>query len=443
MGFFEKISKHQKSNKAVIGNTLGFLTVIKNGNNTLFLTKETISWALYDFANSSYSLLIFTMVFPVYFKEVIAGAEMGDFYWGLAVSISILAAGLFSPVVGAIADYDKRRKQKFVWFTLIAVLGTASLFFTSKSNLFFASVLFILTNFCFDVAIVLYDSFLTHIARKETAGRISGLGWGLGYLGGLVALFAFYPLFKNGYFGEFEFWYKLTFPATAAFYLLFSLPAFFYIKEKVKNHSKNFFELATLGFKNVLNTIKNIKKYKQLFWFFLAFYFVNDSLVTLFSFISIYATNTLQLAMSDISLIYIIIQVIGFPATIIFGVLSDKKGSKKILLTSIVLWIIIVALLSATTNKTMFYIIAVMTGLVIGSSQAIARSWLSRLVPQKKRCEFFGFNGFASKISATTGPIIFGSISVLTGSQRIAMLFLIPFFVLSFIIFSFIKEPKR
>src|SRR3989344_7633979 len=113
--------------------------------------KETISWAFYDFANSAYTLLIFSFVFPIFFREVIAGGVNGDFWWGLAVSISILLGGLASPIIGAIADHDTRRKRKFVLFGLLSMIGTTALFFTGSNMLFFAMVLFIATNLCFEI----------------------------------------------------------------------------------------------------------------------------------------------------------------------------------------------------------------------------------------------------------------------------------------------------
>ena len=144
----------------------------------------------------------------------------------------------------------------------------------------------------------------------------------------------------------------------------------------------------------------------------------------------------------EIFILLLMVQIIAFPAATFFGFLSDKKGSKKILLFTIAAWAIIVALLSIATSKTMFYILTPLTALILGSSQAIARSWLSKMVPDEKRFEFFGFNGFASKIAATTGPVLFGVVSVATGNQRLAMATLIPFFVIAFIIFARIKEEK-
>ena len=405
--------------------------------------KEAISWAFYDFANSSYTLLILSFVFPIYFKEVIVGVEKGDFYWGVLVSVSILIGGLLAPIIGAIADYDARKKIKFIIFALVSMIGTAFLFFTGSDKLLLTSLIFLISNVAFELAQTLYDSFLARVSTKETVGRISGLAWGLGYIGGVVAMLAFKSLYENGYAGDFEFGYKLVFPLTALFFLLFSIPSFIFIKEKSEGKkSEPLSVLIKHGVKSVIGTIKNLKQHKNIAWFLVGFYFVNDALVTIFAFGPIYARTTFGMEFKEILTLLLIVQIVAFPAATIFGLLSDKKGSKKILLFTIAVWILIVALLSIATTKIMFFGIMLLAGLVIGSSQAIARSWLSKLVPDEKRFEFFGFNGFASKIAATTGPVLFGAVSVATGNQRLAMAALIPFFVIAFIIFWRIKEEK-
>ncbi|MBI2427146.1 MAG: MFS transporter [Candidatus Kerfeldbacteria bacterium] len=405
--------------------------------------KEAISWAFYDFANSSYTLLILSFVFPIYFKEVITGVEKGDFYWGLLVSVSILMGGLLAPIIGAIADYDSRKKIKFITFAVVSMIGATFLFFTGSDKLLFTSLIFLTSNIAFELAQTLYDSFLARVSTKETVGRISGMAWGLGYIGGLVAMLALKPLYENGYAGDFEFGYKLVFPLTALFFFLFSLPSFILIKEKSENrNTEPFSALVKHGVKSVIGTIKNLKQHKTIAWFLVGFYFMNDALVTIFAFTPIYARTTFGMEFKEILTLLLIAQIIAFPAATIFGLLSDKKGSKKILLFTIIVWAIIVALLSVATTKIMFYILALSTAFVIGSSQAIARSWLSKLVPDEKRFEFFGFNGFASKIAATTGPVLFGAVSVATGNQRLAMAALIPFFVIAFIIFARIKEER-
>ncbi len=403
--------------------------------------KEAISWAFYDFANSAYTVLILSFVFPIYFKELVAGVEKGDFYWGLLVSISILLGGVLAPVVGAIADFDSRKKVKFVTFAVVSMAGTALLYFTGSNKLLITSAIFILANTSFELAQTLYDSFLARVSTKETVGRISGLAWGLGYIGGVAAILLLKPLFENGYSGDFEFGYKLVFPLTALFFFLFAFPSFLFVKDgSLGKSSQSLWALIRHGVQSVIGTIRNLKQHKDIGWFLVGFYFINDALVTIFSFTPIYARSTFGMDFKEILTLLLIVQVAAFPAATLFGLLSDKKGSRKILLFTIATWALIVALLAVATTKTMFYILALMTALVIGSSQAIARSWLSKLVPEEKRFEFFGFNGFASKIAATTGPVLFGAISVATGNQRWAMAALIPFFVIAFVIFYRIKE---
>ncbi|OGJ42573.1 hypothetical protein A3B60_00655, partial [Candidatus Peregrinibacteria bacterium RIFCSPLOWO2_01_FULL_39_12] len=337
--------------------------------------KDALSWAFFDFANSSYYLLICSFVFPIYFKEVIAGNNMGDFWWGFSISISILLGALFSPIIGAIADYDKKRKRKLIIFTVLSVIGTASLYFTGSNTLLFASLIFIATNFFFEIALTIYNSLLPQVSTKETVGLISGLGWGLGYIGGIAAMLILQPLYDGGIENDF---YKLTFPLTAVFFLLFSIPVFIFIKEDTKTQTKkSFLSLIKIGCSRVFNTIKDIRKHKDIAWFLLAFYFVNDALVTIFAFVPIYAKTTLSFTVSEITILLLLVQLIGFPATLFFGWLSDKKGSKKILLSTIFIWGMIVILLATATTKGLFYFAAISTGLVVGSSQSIARSWLS------------------------------------------------------------------
>ncbi|MBI4451395.1 MFS transporter [Candidatus Woesearchaeota archaeon] len=404
-------------------------------------SKKAIAWALYDFANSSYSLLIMSFVFPIFFKEVIVGGAAGDFWWGLVVSVSILAGGLFAPIVGAMADHDGRKKVKFAMFASLAMLGTASLYFTGSGTVMLAALVFIATNFCFEIAVTLYDSLLLNVSTRETVGRVSGLGWGLGYLGGVTAMLLLRPLYSGGYADGLLSHYKLTFPLTALFFLLFSLPILFAVKDLPRRrHTDSLVKMIRVGVGKVWATVKEVRKHRNIAIFLLAFYFVNDALVTLFAFVSLYGRQTFGLSVAEIGVLLLIIQLIAFPATALLGAAADRYGSKKALLRIIAIWAVIVVLLAAVKTPFWFYTVAIMSAFVVGSSQAIARSWLAKIIPAGKESEFFGFNGFASKIAATTGPVLFGGISVLTGNQRYAMLALLPYFVISYWLFSKVKE---
>ncbi len=291
------------------------------------------------------------------------------------------------------------------------------------------------TNFCVEVSQTLYDSFLNQVSTKETKGRISGLGYAFGYLGGIVSMLILKPIYES------QSLHNLTFPLTAIIFLIFALPSFFFIKEKTKNIPKeSFLKRLKHSFASVFKTIKQVKKHKKIAWFLLAFYLMNDGLATLFAFVSIYAKNTLSFSISEIAIILLLIQIIAFPATIFFGWLSDRKGHKKILVATLIIWCLIVLATSLANSKIIFYIIAIFTGMVVGSGQSVARAWFIDIIPKNKLNQFFGFNGFANKIAALTGPLVFGTISVLTGSQRTAMASLLIYFITSLIIFYKIKE---
>ncbi len=406
--------------------------------------KTVLSWALFDFGNSAYTLLILSFVFPIFYKDVIAGATpYADFYWGLIGSLSIFIAGIMAPFVGAIADYDLQRKRRFMIFTIISVIGTALLFFTGSGTILFASIIFIIGNTFFGLATFMNDSLLHQVSTKKTSGRISGLGYGLGYIGGLIAMFLLRPLYVGGYEGSLELLYRFTFPLAALYFLIFSIPSFIYIKDrKFEGKRETYIQVFKSGIKSTFQTMKNVRRHKSIGLFLIAFFFLNDALVTVFAFISIYATTTLMLNITQIFIILFIVQIVAFPAAIIFGLLSDKFGPKKILLITVLTWIFIILLLIFGRSMADYYLVAVLTGLVIGGSQSVGRSWYSQIIPPSKGSEFFGFSAFGSKISSIIGPILFGLISSTTGNQRIAMASLIPFFVISFFIFLKVKEKK-
>ena len=400
--------------------------------------KEVISWAFFDFANSSYSTLIISLAFPIYFKDVIASGPASDFYWGLVISLSIFIGGVASPFIGAMTDYDGKKKKRFILFTLLSIIGTALLYFTGKNQVIFASFIFILANIFFELAITLYNSFLSDISSKETVGRISGLGWGLGYLGGITAMLILYPFYK-----ELGPSYKLTFPLTALFFLIFSIPSVVFIrKDKSIKKSVPLKLILKKSSSNVLSVFRKIKHYKNIAWFLVGFYFINDVLVTLFAFIPIYAKTTLNFTIKEIFIIFLIIQIIALPGTIFFGWLSDRKSPKKILLFCTLMWCFIIVIISVANSKSLFYIAAILAGLFVGSIQSVARSWFSGIIPKNRETEFFGFSGLMSKVSATTGPLIFGIVSSITGNQRFAMIALLPFFIISFFIFLKVKEKS-
>ncbi len=400
--------------------------------------KEIWSWAFYDFANSAYASLIPVLLFPLFYKTVIlANSAKADLYWGIAVGVSVLLAGLISPFIGALADLTKKRKLVFILSSIVAVIGTGLLAITSRLDIISATIIFMLTNMAFTIALTLYDSLLYNVSNQNNSAKISGFGWAMGYVGGLLCMILIYSFLKKGVNSEF-FW--ITFIIVAIFYLIFSIPAFFNIKEqelinldKVKNPIKE-------SFNSIFRTLKNWRQYKYLFLFLLGFYFLTEGITTLMFFFALFANTTLNLETSKIAILLITAQIIAIPATILIANITDKFGHKKILIYTLIGWCITTLILMLAKNIYMVYGFVVVGGLVIGSSQSTARSWYNKIIPSEKRAELFGFNAFASKISATFGPALFGFVSVFSGSQRIAVFSVLIYFLIALFIFIKVKE---
>ena len=183
-------------------------------------------WTLFDFANTSYSIVVVTFIFAVYFKQhIISGESIGDFYWSLGTSISMLITAIISPVLGAIADHSAGKKRFLLFFTLLCIISTALLYFAEVGDVLYALLLFITANVGFEAGLVFYDAFLPEITRPKNYGRVSGYGFAMGYIGSFVSLAIALPFIKSEMIKE-------TFPLAALFFFVFAIPVFLFLKEK-------------------------------------------------------------------------------------------------------------------------------------------------------------------------------------------------------------------
>lgn len=398
--------------------------------------KEVWSWSLYDFANSAYASLIPVLLFPLYYKSVVLqNSPDTDLWWGIVAGVSILLAGLLAPVVGAYADLVKRRKQAFILATMVAVVGTMGI--AQVRTPLWASLFFILTNTGFNVALTLYDSLLFNVSTKKNSGSVSNFGWALGYVGGLLCMALIYPLLKRG---ATDSAYPYSFWIVAVFYLVFALPSFFYVRETEWIKLKKMQNPILESFKSSINTLKNWRSYRHLLLFLIAFYFFSEGIVTLQFFAALYMNTTLHIPANEFALMFIVTQLIAIPATVYVGRKSDHVEHRTILIWTLMGWCVGTVLLGLATGKGMLWIVFIWMGLVLGGSQATARAWFNNLIPSDKRSELFGFNALASKVSATIGPPIFGLISVITGSQRLAVFSILFYFLVSLVLFIKIKN---
>lgn len=397
--------------------------------------RRVFYWSLFDFANTSFSITIVTFVYAVYFKETVAsGQPIGDFYWSLGTGISMFIVALISPFLGAIADHSAGKKRFLLFFTLLCIISTALLYFISEGKIIEGLILFILANIGFEAGLVFYDAFLPEISEEKNFGRTSGFGFAMGYIGSFASLMIVYPLVLNDL-------VKLSFPAAAIFFLIFSIPLFLFLPDTKQNvkREKSYF---SIGIERITFTISNLKNYKNLALFLLAFFFYIEGVNTAIYFSGIYAKSTLNFNFSELTIFFMIAQTTAVLGSIIFGVVADSIGQKKTIYLTLIIWFLVIFSASIVQSKTGFFIIGIIAGLGMGSTQSVSRSLMSKLTPDDKKTEFFGFYSFFGKSSAIFGPLVFGFVSWQTGSQRLAILTTGLFFTVGMILLSYVKEKE-
>ena len=381
---------------------------------------KILSWALFDFANTAFYVLILTVGYPLYFRKIImGGAPEGDALWGISFSISMFIVAILSPVLGAVADYGAGKKR-FLWiFTALCILATAALYFVGPSMVFWGMTLLILANVGFEAGLVFYDAFLPELTTERSYGRVSGYGFAMGYLGSLVTLVIAMPLYKEGFGPENIINVRISFLVAALMFLAFALPIFIFVPDR-QRHASLKRDFVAIGIRRIGTTFRDFPKYRNVARFLLSYFFYIDAINTIIIFSSIFADETLKLGIQDIIVFFAIVQTSAVLGSIVFGILADKVGHKRTLVVSLSLWLIVLAIAYWTQDATTFFIVGILAGIALGSSQSSSRSLMSSIVPAEKKTEFFGFYSFFGKASAIVGPALFGVVSSYA-NQRIAL----------------------
>ena len=408
--------------------------------------REIFGWAMYDFANSSYTTVIISLVYSSFFTDYIipASSAARDSYWSLALVLSTIVAIVLSPLVGAICDYAGGKKRYLFYATLACALGTLGLFFVSPGQVWLAIALLAVSNAGFMIGESFCASFLTDLATKKNMGIISGLGWGLGYFGGLVSLalvlFVVIQTDPEGDLASYVSENQIAVVVVGLFYLLSALPTFLLVHDR--SRPKPGFEDASLGrlMKVGLSELKESyslsKQYPVLFKFFLAFMVYMAGLEVIIKFVGIYAKQELALSQGELTTVFLVIQVSAAVGALCFGFLEAKLGAKRTVLATILWWIVaclgiyflnqISASSGATVGDT-FLVLAVMAGAGIGSIQSSSRTVVGLLSPPGRSAQMFGFWGMFSRVAIILG-MTFGPVADLT-SRRTAILLVVMFFV--------------
>ncbi len=400
--------------------------------------KSVRAWIMYDWANSAFALTIMAAVMPIFFSDVAAlqlSRTTATAYWGYTESISLIFLVLLSPILGSIADKIGRKKQFLRFFTYVGVIASLLMATIGPGEWKWAIFLVIIGTLAFACSTIFYDAFLPEIAVEKDRDMVSSRGYALGYVGSGILLAAQLLLIQK------PDWFGLTtlaatqisFVTVGIWWFLFSLPMFKHVKETQTRSSESILSLSKSSIRQVLQTIRELPRYPQLLRFLIAFWFFNDGINTIIKMATIYGRE-IGIGTSDLILALLITQFVGIPCTLIFGKFAGRFGSKQILISTLIIYLIIVMLGYGMTNAFHFYALAILVGMVQGGSQALARSIYSQLVPIGRNAEFFGFYGLSGKFSAIFGPFVFGFAGQLTGSSRFGILSLAIFFIIGIVL---------
>jgi len=415
--------------------------------------REIWSWAMFDFANSSYTTVIVTVAFSVYFTRLVAPPGKGDFLWGLGIALSNFVVLVLSPIVGAIAD-DSGRKKIFLGVTyLICVVGTALLWFVTPGHAVLGLVLLIISFLGFSFGENLAGAFLPEISTPANIGRISGLGWGIGYFGGLASLVATMPLLAKGYETANLHNVRLAWVVTALFFFLAALPTFLFLRERAPRADKSVAELVRGGFVRLRTTASSVRHFSELVRFLLVYVLFYAGLTSVVAFAAIFANRTLGFGQKELTILFILLQISAAIGAFLFGWMQDRLGSVRTIQVTLVIWVLVClgtyvcgagneVVLGSWTGRQLFWGVGMFAGFGIGSLQSASRALVGLFAPPEKSAEFYGFWGLAGKAGYILGPLTFGAISSATGSQRVAILSTAAFFVLGLAGMAFINEGR-
>ena len=397
--------------------------------------KDAVSWAFYDWANSAFATTVMAGFFPIFFKSYWA-SDLSDLestaMVGYANSLSGLIVVLLAPILGAYADIGTKRKKLLISFASLGVFCTASFYFIPHGDWMLAALFYALAAVGFSGGNVFYDSLIVSVSNNETRNRVSALGYSLGYLGGGLLFLINVIMFLNpDYFGiETQAnAVLLSFLMVAVWWALFSIPLVRNVKESVSEHNEPLFlQAISQSFSDVYRTLIEVKKYKNVAIFLLAYWFYMDGIDTIVRMATAYGSD-IGLETSSMITALILTQFVGFPSTLIFGYYAERMGFKKILSIGILIYILISIFASRITSATEFYIMAVVVGLVMGGIQAVSRAYFSSIIPKNKEAQFFGFYNLVGKSAVVAGPALLAWISMIFNTPRAGILGLLILFI--------------
>mgnify|MGYP003322534217 FL=1 len=403
--------------------------------------KRVVSWALYDWANSAFATTVMAGFFPIFFEKYWSNPNNindSTFYLGLSNSAGSLIVAALAPFLGAIADRGSAKKKFLFMFAFLGILMTGGLWMVGQGQWQLAALLYMVGSIGFAGGNVFYDSLLPSVSEKKKVDFVSSLGYSLGYIGGGILFLV------NVLMYQYPQWFgipdgtvavKLSFLSVAVWWAIFSIPIFIYVPEPSSEPTIKFGEAITQGWLQLKRTFKEIKQMKIIGTFLLSYWLYMDGVDTIIR-MAVKVGSSMGFEAGDMIIALLMVQFIGFPAALVFNWFASKIGPKNAVLIAIIFYTVGTCFAYFMTTRLHFFLLAGMIGLFQGGIQALSRSLFSRLVPEGKEGEFFGFYNMLGKFAAVIGPILLGTVTLVTGDVRIGLLSIVALFIAGGLILS-------
>ena len=408
------------------------------------------SWALYDWANSAFFVMIQTFIFATYFANSIAVNETtGTAQWGFVIGLAGFVIAILAPVLGSIADVGGPRKPWVLFFATIAIVSTGLLWFAKPGSEFiwYSLVLVFFGTVATELSLIFYNAMLPDLSPPDKIGRWSGWGWGLGFIGGIVCLVvAYLGLYQNG-----ANWLGLeeasaeptrsTFLFTAIWFAVFSLP-FAFRTADVPSRKKGYKKAISDGLSTLKESIGLLKETPDLARFLIARLFYNDGLVTIFAMGGVYAAGTFGFEFTDIFYFGIALNLTAGLGSYGFAWIDDKRGSKSTILISLIGLIVPVVAVIFVESVMWFWIWGLVLGIFVGPVQAASRTFMGRIAPVEKRNQMFGLFAVSGKVTSFAGPMLVGWITLMMDNQRWGMGVILVMLLIGMVLMFGVNDRK-
>jgi UMF1 family MFS transporter len=420
---------------------------------------EQRGWYFYDWANSTFSTTVVTLLLGPYLTELAhAGADAGGFihpfgvsvdyrsYWSYLIALSVMTQVAVLPVLGAIADYSHRKKFLLGLFAYLGAAATIAMYRLEDGMWAAGGVLFLISNLVFGASVVVYNSFLPEIAAPQERDAVSSKGWGIGYLGGGLLLALNLVLLRKA-----PDWgisqplaIRINLASAGLWWALFTIIPLRTLRNRIPvARPPAGRHIVVAGFRQILSTLKGLPRYPQTLVFLLAYLVYNDAIQAVITLASQFGSEELKMPMSQLAMAILMIQFVAFAGSILFNYVARAVGAKRAVMIALVVWAgIIYAMYALVYGGTGFFILGAVAAVVLGGSQALSRSLFSQMIPKGQEAEFFSIYEVSDKGTSWLAPLIFGLSLQWTRSFRAASLSLLFFFVVGFGILARVNVPQ-